>query len=494
MSRRIKTLSGSLAIAVVAVTIAAASAADVLQNGGFEIGGGAPAAWTITQTAAPLGDFNGDNTVDAADYVMWRKGGPIFNEVSDVGVVTSQDYTDWRANYGHNTPAFASATELVDFANAPAPAAGEYGLFIRSTTGSNPPAFEMQNRTVDVVLTQTVPAVANKTFTFTGNSLLQGYSSNFLTTLDPSAPNGAFPSPTVSYFEVAFLNASNQVLGTQQVDLRTDNPGADVWQTHTFTTGLSPTGTSQIRVSAVAKKMVASCTAAGCALGQDVYFDNFSLIQNGLFSPGDLLGADKGKNGNLDTVGAPANWSVVKTAEDNIQFSTASFAIHTGNVGMWLRSFAGGDAKAVQTVNGVAGGHYTFSGFSKWETGYSGADPSSPTQTFMTMEFLDGASTPNVLGTQSLDLRTVQINDGTFRQFSLNGTAPAGTVTVRVSAGATAMANSGINPQSAMFDDFALLLGGSGANLLTAGVPEPASLGLMLLGLAVGAAYRRRSA
>src|SRR4051794_31306244 len=75
MSRRIKTLSGSLAIAVVAVTIAAASAADVLQNGGFEIGGGAPAAWTITQTAAPLGDFNGDNTVDAADYVMWRKGG-----------------------------------------------------------------------------------------------------------------------------------------------------------------------------------------------------------------------------------------------------------------------------------------------------------------------------------------------------------------------------------------------------------------------------------
>jgi len=156
------------------------------------------------------------------------------------------------------------------------------------------------------------------------------------------------------------------------------------------------------------------------------------------------------------------------------------------------RSFAGGDAKAVQTVNGVAGGHYTFSGFSKWETGYNGADPSSATQTFMTIDFLDGSS--NVLGTQSLNLRTVQINDGTWRQFSLNGTAPAGTVSVRVSAGASAMANSGINPQSAMFDDFALLLGGSGANLLTAGVPEPASLGLMLLGLAVGAAYRRRSA
>src|SRR4051812_46130735 len=417
MSRRMKTLSGSLGIAVVAITFAAASAADVLQNGGFEIGGGAPASWTITQGADPLGDFNGDGTVDGADYVMWRKGGPIFNEVSDVGVVSAQDYTDWRANFGHNTPTFASATELVDFANQPALTPGQSGLFIKSTTGSNPPTFDMQNRTVDVVLTQTVPAVANKTFTFTGNSLLQGYSSNFLTTLDASSPSGAVPSPTVSYFEVAFLNAGNQVLGTQQVDLRTDSPGADAWQTHTFTTGLSPAGTTQIRVSAVAKKMVASCSAAGCALGQDVYFDNFSLIQNGLFSPGDLLGADKGRNGNLDTVGAPANWSVVKTAEDNVQFSTQSFAIHTGSVGMWLRSFAGGDAKAVQTVSGSAGSHYTFSGYSKWETGYNGADPSSPTQTFMTMEFLDGSSTPNVLGTQLLDLRTVQTNDGNWHQF-----------------------------------------------------------------------------
>src|SRR5205085_11242104 len=105
-------------------------------------------------------------------------------------------------------------------------------------------------------------------------------------------------------------------------------------------------------VSAVANNMVASCSGTGCTLGHDVNFDNFSLIQNGLFSPGDLLGVQNGsdRNGNLDTVGAPANWTVVKSSEDNIQFSTQSYAVHTGNVGMWLRSFAGGDAKVVQTV------------------------------------------------------------------------------------------------------------------------------------------------
>src|SRR3954462_12011632 len=101
MCRRMQKLSGTLPVAWVETIYSTVSAADFLQNGGFEIGGGAPAAWTLTQTAAPLGDFNGDNSVDAGDYVMWRKGGPIFNEVSDVGVVTAQDFSDWRANYGH---------------------------------------------------------------------------------------------------------------------------------------------------------------------------------------------------------------------------------------------------------------------------------------------------------------------------------------------------------------------------------------------------------
>jgi len=40
-----------------------------------------------------LGDFNGDGTVDAADYVVWRKMGG-----------TVEQYNQWRANFGMSSP------------------------------------------------------------------------------------------------------------------------------------------------------------------------------------------------------------------------------------------------------------------------------------------------------------------------------------------------------------------------------------------------------
>jgi hypothetical protein len=48
----------------------------------------------VTLTAAPSlpGDFNHDGTVDAADYVVWRKG---------LGTTyTQNDFNTWRANFG----------------------------------------------------------------------------------------------------------------------------------------------------------------------------------------------------------------------------------------------------------------------------------------------------------------------------------------------------------------------------------------------------------
>src|SRR5437764_10236012 len=102
MSRRMRKLlvvCAGAGLAMFAIGSSTALAADVLQNGGLEVGGGGPAVWTLTQTVAPLGDFNGDNTVDAADYVMWRKGGPLFNEVSTLSTATPEDYADWRAHY-----------------------------------------------------------------------------------------------------------------------------------------------------------------------------------------------------------------------------------------------------------------------------------------------------------------------------------------------------------------------------------------------------------
>jgi hypothetical protein len=43
---------------------------------------------TFIETLIP-GDYNGDDAVDVADYVVWRKSGG-----------TTQEYNTWRANYG----------------------------------------------------------------------------------------------------------------------------------------------------------------------------------------------------------------------------------------------------------------------------------------------------------------------------------------------------------------------------------------------------------
>ena len=55
--------------------------------------------------AAVPGDYNNNGVVDAADYVLWRKGGPIQNEVTGVtpGTVTPEDYTAWRQRFGNTS-------------------------------------------------------------------------------------------------------------------------------------------------------------------------------------------------------------------------------------------------------------------------------------------------------------------------------------------------------------------------------------------------------
>ena len=59
----------------------------------------------LNVTALPVlgvpGDFNNNGVVDAADYVLWRNGGPLANEIDAPGVVNAQDYTDWQARFGN---------------------------------------------------------------------------------------------------------------------------------------------------------------------------------------------------------------------------------------------------------------------------------------------------------------------------------------------------------------------------------------------------------
>jgi hypothetical protein len=49
------------------------------------------------------GDYNGNGVVDMADYVLWRNGGPLQNEVNSVGTVDASDYDAWRARFGNTS-------------------------------------------------------------------------------------------------------------------------------------------------------------------------------------------------------------------------------------------------------------------------------------------------------------------------------------------------------------------------------------------------------
>ena len=55
------------------------------------------------------GDYNNNGTVDAADYVLWRKGAALQNEVTTIGENTPDDYTEWRARFGNTSGAGSGA-------------------------------------------------------------------------------------------------------------------------------------------------------------------------------------------------------------------------------------------------------------------------------------------------------------------------------------------------------------------------------------------------
>jgi hypothetical protein len=357
-----------------------------------------------------------------------------------------------------------SLAEHISTSNSPNDAgANPLGIFIKPRSGNTGP-FDMQNKMINYMLSQTVFGSAGAAYTLTGDArLTAGYSGavEFLDPLSPSDPDatGTVPSPTETIFEVAFLNASNQVIGTPTVlDLRTATTTPDLWESHTLVTPVSPVGTTNVRVTAAATNIVDNFG------GQQLDFDNFKLVRG-------TQTIDRLTNGDLNLPGSPAFWTLTESPFGTDNSSFIDFAHHptddfpTGQ-GLWVRAFEGGDALLEQTVPAVAGGDYTFSAWTVWEAGYSGdsdAFPGTTTDSFLELAFLDASSavigTPNILdldaaGMNNDDEGNIELED--WRQFSINATAPAGAASVRVGVRTTGLFNSGINPQSAFFDEFSL--------------------------------------
>jgi hypothetical protein len=80
----------------------------------------------VAVAAEPLdGDFNANGAVDAADYVLWRDGGPLQNDPTP-GVVDQSDYTLWRTNFGQTSVAGSG----LGASNVPEPTAGAWMLLM----------------------------------------------------------------------------------------------------------------------------------------------------------------------------------------------------------------------------------------------------------------------------------------------------------------------------------------------------------------------------
>ncbi len=527
-------------------------AVELLISGNFETPGGATGEvpfWTLLESVTGSPDMvDSASITGGADARLFLKafagGGPLTpvqgnfdNDGLPAGDVDGRDFLLWQRNFGRTdalpTDGDATGDMMVN---------GDDLARWQSNYGTS-----AAGRFTNASLSQKLPAVPGDTYTFQGTSEFEDFYSGFVTTLGDVSPHGQIPSPTTTQFRMEFLDSQGNVIpgGPAPLDLRTEQtfPGFPI--VHSPVVGVAPANAFDVRVVAEALNMAWNGSSTQTTPGekQSAYFNDFSLTRSG--AAGDLL-MERNGNLNADIPDALDFWNQIETPNDFTPFDQilrtpmANFSNHTplppGSIGrgVWLSAFFGfadppGDGvwstdEAVtgiisQTVGAVEGGSYTFSGWTKFETNYSGGvdtiipgtsgllppGTTSPTRTEITLEFFDadGVTDPNgPLLTLTIDAEaerkmqedladdglangTGTANDNVWRQHILAGVAPAGSRFAKL----TAQMIDGVfhsgGQQSAFFDDFSLdgpaPPGGLLANVT---VPEPTSFVMLAFGLA----------
>jgi hypothetical protein len=85
-------------------------------------------SWTPIQTEPLAGDYNGNGTVDAADYILWRQqlnqsGNNLSADGDHNGTVNALDYDVWRSHFGQQSAGAGVGTGIGATVSIPEPTA-----------------------------------------------------------------------------------------------------------------------------------------------------------------------------------------------------------------------------------------------------------------------------------------------------------------------------------------------------------------------------------